>query len=1240
MTFKSLRNKILSAFFSGNTARGYKLSQEYSTGKTHYTPPTSYPTSSTRVYKDRDVLYSKPPRQSRPFLPVNQALEVGALYHKYPQLPGEFNKTYQRRLAGQFEYNKRHPVNLDRSLATYNADPTAKFFKKGVLDPSRKTFTAFDIESDDYNHPLSITAIKYQKDPATGEPVVIDTYQRFYKTHGWDVRYTQSVHGFTPKALKNLRKQQGATYGDTYDEQEMMDFHNFIGNSTLVGHNILLYDIPKSFPGLDIKNATIDTLNAARSAWKGMGNSLDEVFYRIYGKTMEEAGLDHHDASSDTIASMMIAEAMSKDEGIVGKSIKYVMNANGRFHIAEWNEYVNSMLTRGRYWRQWSQNKENEVFMDEYELGLAEKGDKDSGEVKKWLGNMHLMSPEDQALIQSSVRETANNMSKLEGVNPLGDSELRQALNEFNNYKRFSLIERLSHAKSELESDYILSSAGYESKGQGWVSLYGMSQKLKEARAAQKAQEFEESKDHKIDRYKKYHYLSEADEAALRATKSFEELSDAIEDVTKKNEEQRKVLGAIASIKPYDINNLISAARGQWQGVMGATKGVVPNFLRNPIGRLGDAAFNAVDRSISPWNAFGRATSSILGPMAGMMMYSGNPVAMGIGAGLGGLSALSQIGGNYAQAKVEMFGLQLQNNLNTLGAMISWITTPFQLLHKAIKLVTGAFGGLTFKLNNIMGSGIGMMSQMGNPLEPLTGVSYLDYQKAGLIDMASLLKGGSTNSAIETMSMMQRDLYRYGKVDVDKMIAANMLGVFGDVFTPTTDMAEAYYNVANKILRRMQGASADERANLLYYTNKLNPSLAQTIRSADMLGVSDVRELSEPGSMYWRPIRSELTEEEKRRGVKYTEEQRFRRTQREYGIATQQFGYTKMRFADRLWNIIGRDLYNGFNELIDHIAGGDWKASIEDAKTMWASLKETFTKIWSGENGIGDSVSEGLSKGLTKIKQWGMDIAISIIDIWNQLFRVILDKAQGAIAYLSTAQIKLVKGENGWGIDITTIKDVQKDGLIYDTDVSYSSGMPRSQKASKGAEGYAAVIDALFPEMSKWEKQNITRESLAEKLRHLPGVIKDGVLTTPTLDLPEYHLHGLNLGENPELINPLLDYLAMYESKGAGMRKSASAWLSPELRPYLDDKIFQTGLLPAYDQFVSDTMNTLYTARNMVSNDSRKLEADINVNVGDKKVGTVQIRNGGLTFEGFRPLSSTGYTKGIEVAGTKVSGGN
>ena len=742
---------------------------------------------------------------------------------------------------------------------------------------------------------------------------------------------------------------------------------------------------------------------------------------------------------------------------------------------------------------------------------------------------------------------------------------------------------------------------------------------------------FEEGKEHKIERYEKYHYLSEADKAALRATKSFQELSEAIEDVTKKNEEQAKVLGSIASIKPYDINNLISAAHGQWSGIMGASKGVIPNFIRNPLGRIGDAAFNAIDRSVSPWNAFNRTFNAVARPLSGALLMSGNPIAMGIGAGIGGINALTQIVGNTSQAKVEMFGLSLQNNLNTLGAMISWISTPFQLLHKAIKLVTGAFGGLTFKLNNIMGSGISSMSQLGNPLEPLTGVSYLDYQKAGLMDMASLLKGGSTNAAIEELAMMQRDLYRYGKVDTDKMIAANMLGVFGEAFTPTNDAAGAYYSMANKILQRMQGASEEERANMLFYANKISPTLASTIRSADMLGITDIRQMSNPNMtgnrMYWRPLGS-------------GEERQFRRTQFEYGVATQQFGYTKMRFADRLWNVIGRDLYNGLNELIDNLSVGNWQSAIDNAKSMWANLKDTFTKIWEGDGktkGIGESIGAGLDKGLEKIKQWGWDIAISIIDVWNQIFRVILDKAQGVIAYLSTIKIEPTWENGKLGFNFRSIKDYKPKDTDTIFDYYRSQGEYVVTGSKEGMSEIAKMAKILFPNATDEQLAKMTVGDLKKEWvrRDASGTIGNWIYT----DTSQFGI--TNLRYTKEDADLLMGYLGM---RGANEMwgEAAAAFATPWGEHVGFDRqaaYNTTGILPLYDKATEGIMDALNTVRTGTTEGSRKLEADINVNVGDKNVGTVKVRDGGLTFSGFRSLSSVGYQKGIEVSSMQVTPG-
>ena len=580
-----------------------------------------------------------------------------------------------------------------------------------------------------------------------------------------------------------------------------------------------------------------------------------------------------------------------------------------------------------------------------------------------------------------------------------------------------------------------------------------------------------------LDKIQRKKLITEEQRASLDLVGSYDDLVDATESVIESNERLLKIYEAIGKIRPYGINQLISSAKNQWDGIMSSSKGVIPDFVRNPISRLGDAAFNSIDSRVAPWNAFNRVWNSGVGQtlttVAGA--FGGIPGMMIGGAVSGGVSALSQIVGNVTQAKMETRMLGIQQNFNTLGAMISWISTPFQMLHKAIKLVTGAFGGLSLKLNNIMGGGIGMMSQLGNPLEELTGVNYLDYQQASLVDMASLLRGGSTNTAIEQLAIMQRDLYRYGKVDTDKMIAANMLGVFGEAFTPTTDAAGAYYSIANKILSNLRSTvpGSDEERNIMYYVNKLNPTLAQTIRSANLLGISDIRQLANPNltgnRMYWRPITQGQN----------GEEAQFRRTQFEYGVATQQFGYSKMRFADRLWNVVGRDLYNGINRVVDALADGRWRDALNDAGELWESLKEKGKKIWeemNEDNKLGETLSKGLNKGLSLIKEWGWKVSVGIIDIWNQIFGKVLEKSQGLIAYLSTIKVGLDydKKTKQVSFNFGSIKDYkpQDDDKIFNAN-SYRNSVKISGPL-EGKSEVAKLARALFPDASDKELYNLT----------------------------------------------------------------------------------------------------------------------------------------------------------------------
>lgn len=1210
----------------------------------------SYPTHNQRFYDSRSK-------------DINR---VSSLYNLSPEARETFEKQHPKEW---YETAPMYAKRLERIFAsiasprqlqdtvTYNPNPASPFFQTGNIKRSLgRTYVSLDIETDDYGHPISISALKFQYDKKKQQFISVDNYQRFYKTHSWNIRNTQAVHGFTPSILKSLRKQQVAGYGPVYKGQELDDLQAFLGSSVIVGHNIQQFDLDRLFPDRIIKNSTIDTLAAARNAWKGSRNDLDSVFKRVYGKSMEQAGLSHHDANADTVASMMILEAMHKDPGRVGEAIRYVMGSRGQRQLVEYDEYLKSMIVKGTYKSTYvgkgGKRRLNEVYMTAEEAGLKKNGKMIEGFSEIDMSTMDPNRMSDAELLKSAGVDLVNYYKEHAAESEVG-SEAIQAMNTYTRYQQMNLVSRVAAAKTQEVADAILESAGYGAKAIGSQTIVAMAAKLKTAREKDELRKMlddaefgnwrsevrdlnnrDEYSFNRGDALKKMRYLDKAERSGFLSKKerasldslvgSYDDLVDATEDMIDANQRLLKVYEAIGRIKPYDVNQYISSARSQWGGIMGSSRGVVPSFIRNPISRLGDATFNAIDRSVAPWNAIQRTWNSGIGnALTGALTAGMGPVGLGIGMGItGAVNAGTQVFGNYRQAKMEMSMLSMQNNLNTLGAMISWISTPFQLLHKAAKLLIGSFSGLSYKLNSIMGGGIGLMSQMGNPLEQMTGVDYLKYQGTTLMDLASLQNKGATNSAIESFATMQRNLYRFGQVDTGKLLAANMLGVFNEAFSPTTDTVGSYYAMGNKILNNMMGQSESQRADSLYYVNQLNSSLAQTIRSALMMGVTDLRQLTDPSAfhyMYWRPISD-------------TEEGNFRKTQYEYGVASQQFGYTKMRFADTLWNAVGRDLYNGLNKLIDKAAMGDWKGVLDTAGEMWEKFKKKVSDVWASIQGKG-GLSIDLSKPLQKIKEWAWDGAIAIMDAWNAIFRLVLDKSQDLIAYLSTIKVDLVQREGGgWGIDISTIKDVVAPtggSHVYE---STSNGM--ATRVRGGYEGYALLADILFPNKTQLEKGQLTIDQLKQATLNWNETM-GGV----PLELAKYNLYGLH-PKSMEDVNKIFDVIARYDS-GRGVNSAAAARAISGIGKEHWKNIPQdeSGLLTAYDSMIGDVMDAVLTARSISLGDNQ----DGKITVEFKGLGETPItatrENGKWTLSGMNPLQSIKLGNGAAMASVQTQGG-
>ena len=210
-----------------------------------------------------------------------------------------------------------------------------------------RPLVVYDIETDDNQRPITLSAAKFMWDPRDGQLKTLDTYQRFYNVKKNSQLYqTYGVHHLTKGTLEKLRKEQGATYPDTYNEEEREAFIEFLGNSVQSGHNIALFDA-KQLGVQYLKNGIIDTLDASRNTWPGATNDLDSVFQRLMGKTMGEAGLGHHLSWADVIAEALVAQRLLGSKGPTGDALRYVMTHEGTYY-GERDTYLGSTIYKSR----------------------------------------------------------------------------------------------------------------------------------------------------------------------------------------------------------------------------------------------------------------------------------------------------------------------------------------------------------------------------------------------------------------------------------------------------------------------------------------------------------------------------------------------------------------------------------------------------------------------------------------------------------------------------------------------------------------------------------------------------------------------------------------------------------------------------------------------------------------------------------------------------------------------------
>lgn len=176
------------------------------------------------------------------------------------------------------------------------------FFKKIILsesENSRSSTTApyivFDIETTGFSRTddriIEIAANKY----CNGE--LVERYHT-YVNPGFPIYpHITQLTGITNAMLKDAPAIQ----------QIKKEFLYFIGSTTLVGHNIISFDIPflREQLNVEINNRAVDTLRMAKEVFPG----LPSYKLSFLDQALHLGGLEHHRAENDIIITNALYQA-------------------------------------------------------------------------------------------------------------------------------------------------------------------------------------------------------------------------------------------------------------------------------------------------------------------------------------------------------------------------------------------------------------------------------------------------------------------------------------------------------------------------------------------------------------------------------------------------------------------------------------------------------------------------------------------------------------------------------------------------------------------------------------------------------------------------------------------------------------------------------------------------------------------------------------------------------------------
>ena len=548
---------------------------------------------------------------------------------------------------------------------------------------------------------------------------------------------------------------------------------------------------------------------------------------------------------------------------------------------------------------------------------------------------------------------------------------------------------------------------------------------------------------------------------------------DAISNLYKKIDEgaesTKRWTNAIDAFKQsvggvYDFKRWIDAGHEQSKGVLGALKGLVPSEVLGVGARFNEAFFGAhyadyygKRKIIEPITKIGNAAIAAgfaLAPFTG----GASLIASGIGAGISGIT---QAVGTYGENKIKEKGQMLQSTIHLLGGTMDTILLPFRVLGKVLRTVIKSFLALSGLIGGITIKGLRNMMDMGNPLTSYTGMDYTGYRASVAGDYGALLRKGSLESLRNTFTTDARGLYTVGKLNTNKIVAASMLGVFGDLYNPTSG-GDPVASIANKAYKNMKGASADEKSRIMYLLGEIGGSeLQNLVQSMNTLNMS-YEDITNPA----------------KKGVTWTNRndenlrKRFQLDQYEFQSIGENIKWNGMRIADKLWVKIGKPVYNGLNDIIELIADNNWQGVFDKLKDFWKQVKNW----WDNDKDVQDIKNifnkpiQGLTDGIINGFQ---SIGTEILKITQKVMHSMWDIVYPFISNLADIDI------------LATLSPFNKDGVQFKsktpTEKEINDEVKKLEARRKGSwKGTIVEGDPIYKEIFQVSGGTVDIRNLSE----------------------------------------------------------------------------------------------------------------------------------------------------------------